>query len=329
MTTFTYRSSDNAEVYQRNASFVYSPEYTAPVLKLLDPQPGDRVLDVGCGTGALSFEIAKTVCQPHPVTGRRGFVLGVDLSQDMVDTASAALRQSGLKATEVYFEVVDAYKLERYLEMRGMLASFDRVFSNAALHWMSEHPDLVMRNIHAALRPGGILSLEMGGQMNMIGVRMALHRAVKKRGVDPIEVDPWYFPSPEAYTNVIQSASSHAPFTVLSAELVPRITPLPFESGLLGWIETFGGAFINALSNDRDREGAINDIISACRTDMYDPVTKRWSCIYVRLRVKAVKGGLHTSSSSSSASPSSSSPRVTTPSNRARSLGIKQDMPGG
>ncbi|KAK0519148.1 hypothetical protein OC842_007541, partial [Tilletia horrida] len=219
----------------------------------------------------------------------------------MIDKASATWRESGMKATEIYFEVVDAYKLERYLEMRGMLGSFDRVFSNAALHWMAEHPDLVMRNIHAALRHEGVLALEMGGHMNMIGVRMALHRAVKRHGVDPVEVDPWYFPSPEAYANVIQSASATAPFKVLSAELVPRITPLP-ESGLLGWIETFGGSFMNALATDKEREGAVTDILNVCRTDMFDPASKQWSCMYVRLRVKAVKGPREHSNSGSSPS---------------------------
>lgn len=49
MTSQTYHQSEDADVYRRNASFVYSDGYTAPVLRLLDPQPGDRILDLGCG----------------------------------------------------------------------------------------------------------------------------------------------------------------------------------------------------------------------------------------------------------------------------------------
>ncbi|KAK0555599.1 hypothetical protein OC861_000173 [Tilletia horrida] len=287
--TSSFHRSDNADVYQQNASFVYSEKYTTPVLKLLDPQPGDRVLDVGCGNGILTLQIAQIVGQPHPRTGRRGFVLGIDLSQDMISKACIARDQTGLTVAEVDFQTVDGYKLDEHLEMHGLNATFDRVFSNAALHWISETPDLVMRNIHKALREEGTLALEMGGYLNMIGVRMALHRAMKRRGVDPLEVDPWYFPSPEAYSKVVEAASSVSPFTIVSAELVPRITPLP-GPGLRGWLQTFAGPFMNALDSENERNLAADDVVEDCRPDMFDPASGTWSCMYVRLRLKAVKG---------------------------------------
>lgn len=61
----------------RNASFVYSAAFTSPVLGLLDAQPGQKILDMGCGTGELTAQIQQAV-------GSEGEVWGVDSNADMV-----------------------------------------------------------------------------------------------------------------------------------------------------------------------------------------------------------------------------------------------------
>lgn len=125
--------------------------------------------------------------------------------------------------------------------------------------------------------------------MNMIGVRGALHHVVRKYtpGVDPNSVDPWYFPTPEAYTALLTSLDEETGqplFDVQSCELVPRPTPLP--SGLTGWIETFGGPFLNALPDEEARRGAMQDLEEMLKPDMYDETTGGWTamCEYERGR---------------------------------------------
>lgn len=162
---------------------------------------------------------------------------------------------------------------------------YDRVFSNAALHWMKRDPSLVLARVYSALKPNGVFAAELGGFLNCVGIRSQLHGALKKRGVNPEEYDPWFFPSAEQYSAMLTKAG----FEVESCELVPRITPLPKGSGLRGWLRTFAGPFLNAIVSEEERERVVEEVVEAVRPDCYDATSGIWSVMYVRLRVKARK----------------------------------------
>jgi trans-aconitate methyltransferase len=68
----------SATEYRAIASYVYSPEATAPILQSLCASPGEKILDLGCGSGEVTAEIARLV-------GTDGIVAGFDSSEDMVD----------------------------------------------------------------------------------------------------------------------------------------------------------------------------------------------------------------------------------------------------
>src|SRR5579859_7306931 len=155
--------------YRENAGFV--AVLGEPLLDLLAPKPGERILDLGCGDGALTRKIAAVAR-----------VVAVDASADQVQAA----RARGLDA-----HVMDGTRL-------GFEREFDAVFSNAALHWMRD-PDAVIDGVWRALKPGGRFVAECGGAGNVAAVREALCRAVARRGVDGHAVSPWYFPSVDEY----------------------------------------------------------------------------------------------------------------------------------
>src|SRR5690348_9278161 len=155
--------------YQRNAGFVAA--LGQPVVELLAPRMDERILDLGCGDGALSVVLAQ-----------RARVTAVDASADQV----AAARSRGLDA-----HVADGTRL-------GYAAEFDAVFSNAALHWMRD-PDAVIDGVWRALKPGGRFVAECGGAGNVAHVLAALLAALARRGVDGCPSIPWYFPTVEDY----------------------------------------------------------------------------------------------------------------------------------
>jgi trans-aconitate methyltransferase len=200
----TSTSKWNAADYARVGGFV--AELGAAALDLLDPQRGERILDVGCGEGTLTKRIAE----------RGATVTGIDDSLDMIRAA----HENGVDAL-----VVDAADMHFDEE-------FDAAFSNAALHWIPQK-EAVASGIFRALKPGGRFAGEMGGQGNIAKVREALDTELVIRGyVPPSESSNWY-PSPEEFAAVYEGAG----FEQVDARLIERPTPL--EHGIAQWVTTF------------------------------------------------------------------------------------------
>jgi trans-aconitate methyltransferase len=243
----------DAGCYARNARFV--AELAAPVVELLAPRPGERILDLGCGDGALTEQLAALGCA----------VVGVDSGPAMVEAA----RARGLDA-----RLVDGQAL-------SFEAEFDAVFSNAALHWMRA-PDAVIAGVRRALRPRGRFVGEFGGHGNVAAITVALVAVLAARGVDGIGAIPWYFPTPEAYARKLQIHG----FTVDRIDLIPRPTLLPTD--MAGWLETFADPFFARLPAEL-RAAARDEALALLAPCLRDE-RGRWTADYVRLRFAAHLG---------------------------------------
>jgi len=244
----------SAARYAATAHFV--PTFGAPVVELLDPQPGERILDLGCGDGVLTAKIAAAGAD----------IVAVDAAPDMV----AAAKAKGLDA-----RVVPGQQLAFERE-------FDAVFSNAALHWM--HPsETVIAGVARALKPGGRFVAEMGGHNNTAAIQTAFRAVLGKRGIEALDLSPWYFPSAAAYGAKLEAAG----FRVEEIAIIPRPTPL--EAGFTAWLDTFADDFFAPLA-PADRPVAKQEI-----TDLLEPIlrdeTGLWIADYVRLRFKATLPG--------------------------------------
>ncbi|HEY3497118.1 MAG TPA: class I SAM-dependent methyltransferase [Polyangiaceae bacterium] len=141
--------------YEERARFV--GEAGAPLLELLAPRAGERILDLGCGTGKLTRALANTGAS----------VVGVDSSPEMLAEARAA-----------HPDLEFALERGEALPYDG---EFDAIFSNAALHWMPRARD-VASGMARALRPGGRLVAEFGGFENVAAVRAAVSAGLAALG---------------------------------------------------------------------------------------------------------------------------------------------------
>ncbi len=236
--------------YARNARFV--SDLGMPVLELLAAQPGERILDLGCGDGALTAKLVATGCE----------VTGVDASEPQIRGARAL----GLDA-----RVMDGEQLTFSNE-------FDAVFSNAALHWM-RRPDEVIAGVRRALRPHSRFVAEMGGHRCVEKIRTALVDALNRRGINGEGAVPWYFPTVEDYSERLIKGG----FIVKYIALIPRPTPLPGD--VTGWLETFAENFISKLAL-ADRTAFIEEVREVLRPQLCDGSGK-WTADYTRLRFAA------------------------------------------
>ena len=242
------------EAYGEHARFV--SDLGAPVADLLDPQPGERILDLGCGDGALTERFRDAGC----------VVVAVDSSPEQV---WAAL-QRGLDA-----RIVDACELT-------FDGEFDAVFSNAVLHWIPE-ADQPIAGVWRALKPGARFVGELGGARCVASIREAFAEALGERDIDSALLDPWYFPTADQYRRQLEAGG----FSVETVQIFPRPTPLPGD--VSHWIELFAQPFLASVSSD-ERPVLIEEVRRrlAPRIRNADGV---WVLDYVRLRFAATRPG--------------------------------------
>ena len=214
----------DAADYARVGSFV--AELGGAALDLLDPKPGERIIDIGCGEGTLTRKIAE----------RGATVLGIDNSPEMVGAARA--------------QGVDALLLAA--EDMQFFAEFDAAFSNATLHWVLEKAQAA-RAIFRALKPGSRFAGEMGGEGNLRKLREALDEELVICGyAPPLEASNWYA-SPEEFASVYEAAG----FDEIDARLIER--PTQIDHGVAEWVTTFRRGWLDRAGvpqNERPEIGA-------------------------------------------------------------------------
>jgi trans-aconitate methyltransferase len=240
------------ERYEKHARFV--SDLGAPVVELLAPRAGERILDLGCGDGALTEKLVALGCD----------VVGVDQSAEQVRGACA-------RGLDCRVGSGDALAFTH---------EFDAVFSNAALHWMRRADD-VIAGVRRALRPGGRFVAEMGGHGCVAKIVAALTAGLARRGIDVAGYNPWFFPTAEDYRLRLERHG----FTVDSIQLFPRPTPLPGD--VVGWLETFAETFTVALPAS-ERPAFLAEVRDALRSELADADGK-WTADYVRLRFAATR----------------------------------------
>lgn len=246
------RQTWNARQYQDKASFV--AELGTPVLELLNPQPYESILDLGCGDGTLTEKIARVASQ----------VIGIDSSPSMVRAA----RNKGLHA-ELMSGTAITYQ-----------NAFDAVFSNAALHWIND-ATAVIQGVFSALRPQGRFVGEFGGHGNIATLVQAMSTVVSQHREMGKFTNPWFFPRADEYQKLLENHG----FRVDYCELIPRPTPL--RSGVREWLKIF------ANHVTADLPAGVAELFLEQTEQLVKPVLYSqqdgWHADYVRLRFAALK----------------------------------------
>lgn len=245
------RQTWSASSYDTHARFV--SDLAGGVLDWLSARKGERILDLGCGDGVLTAELA----------GQGAEVVGVDSSENFV----AACTARGLDV-----RLMDGEELSFENE-------FDAVFSNAALHWMTR-PEPVVAGIQRALKPGGRFVAEFGGHGNVAAIVTALEAVARRHRVDAALAHPWYFPTPDAYQALLEKHG----FEVKRIALIPRPTRL--KTGMAAWLSVFRQPFFVQFGPGSDE--VVREAEDLLRFALCDEAGN-WTADYVRLRVEAKK----------------------------------------
>lgn len=253
MTTQNPSSTWNSDDYTTTGAFV--AQHGAAVFELLAPKAGERILDVGCGDGALTLDIAESGAD----------VLGFDASEELLATAA----ERGLNT-----QLGDAANM-------NFDSEFDAVFSNAALHWVLDAQGAV-EGMYRALKPGGRLAVEFGGFGNIAAIRTALTAVLLRHGYEDLPNDH-YNPTAKTYTALLESVG----FKEVDAAIIPRQTFL--EAGMEAWLHTFRNGLLDRLGIVEEQKKLIfAETAELLKPALFDPGTGWWAD-YVRIRVTAAK----------------------------------------
>ena len=241
----------DTERYQDQHSFVW--QYGTALIDLLSPEPGERILDLGCGTGQLTHALAETGAT----------VSGIDADTAMIATAQQLY-------PELAFAVADARQFQVQQPVDGIL-------SNAVLHWVKP-PEQAVQSVVNALKPGGKFVTEFGGKGNVNRIVSAVETVRQRKNLSP-----WYFPSIGEYTHLLEASGLEVTFAVM----IDRPTPLSEgEQGLANWLKMFGNALLAGLSTD-DVDPVLREVEALLRPHLYDGC--QWLADYRRLRLVALK----------------------------------------
>jgi trans-aconitate methyltransferase len=249
------RSSWDTELYEAQHGFVW--KYGEDLIQLLDPKPGERILDLGCGTGQLTQKIAE-----HGAD-----VVGLDASPEMIGQA----RQN---FPSLRFLLQDAANM-------NFREEFDAIFSNAALHWMLDAPS-VAKGMFRALRKGGRMVAELGGKGNIRQIEAATEAVLLRYLGDGLPPRRTFFPSIGEYAGLLESCG----LEVRSAVLFDRLTPLEGDDGMEQWLRQFASPDFETLPREQGSQ-AIRDVVEELRPSLFKE--GRWHADYRRLRMSAVK----------------------------------------
>lgn len=247
----------NADLYDHKLSYVSS--FGKGVVELLHPQKGEKILDLGCGTGDLTYEISKS----------GAIVKGSDFSGEMIEKARK-------KFPQIPF-IVENGETFRTNE------KYDAVFSNAALHWM-KNAEKVIESIELALHLGGRLVAEFGGKGNVQTVIQGIAEVLyQEYEVNVMKRNPWYFPSIGEYSTLLEQYG----FKVSYAHHFNRPTLLPDgEKGLYHWLDGFANDFFPEFS--KEEKMAIHvKIKDKIQPDLFKDGI--WEADYKRIRIIAIK----------------------------------------
>ncbi len=247
----------NVELYERKHSFVSN--LATDLLELLSPQSGERILDLGSGTGHLTYKI----------TTKGAKVIGIDNTSHIIEKAH-------LFYPNMQFLVEEGANM-------AVKDKFDAVFSNATLHWIKE-PQKVIRNIWRVLKPGGRFVAEFGGKGNIETIINGIYEGLDAAGYSSNKkLNPWYFPSIGEYATILEAEN----FLLTFATLLVRPTQLEDgENGLKNWINMFASFFFADIP-EKKQNTIIADIENRLRPQLYKK--GKWTADYKRIRIMAFK----------------------------------------
>ena len=246
----------NPDLYKNSHSFVYN--YGLDLLHLLNPEEGEMILDLGCGTGELTFEISK----------KTPLVTGIDASEKMLSEARKIY-------PDIEFSNVNALEMDFHNK-------FDKVFSNAVFHWIFEQ-EKFLKNIYSSLKPGGKLIFEMGGKDNTAAILSNVQKSLIKRGFHKnAEKKIMFFPSLAEYSALLEKSG----FTVRYALYFDRDTVLSGEDGLRNFINMFHNPYFEGI-DDELRSEIIQEVENNSKPVLYKDGI--WYADYKRLRMVAEK----------------------------------------